>query len=503
MLALRPSEQAVREALADRLPGQPLDQLTHREYRAESKSDLSGVRIHRDSAAAALAADLGAEAFTRGDDIYFAAGSYAADTTEGRRLLHHELAHVLQQRRQEVSAYAGRLVPGDHVSEREAAADMSLRASSSTHVAPNRACVQRQAVPTEAQDKQWRDDYETGRQAAARKEAPSSDLLFSDGYRSGYAVGVQAALDDERNLQAVLDSGVIPLPQGDAIPEKLTYTYNDPKVEAQEEARRQARHWEAIRHPKFAEHTAKIELSDVAAVAKGGVNALAEMGEEGLGYFLGPVYSAVPEEYKPHYQPFRIDKEHQFQALMGSVWVGALLGGMAEGLAAPGGGSKEPHLPNMRGEREWPSAKGEMPPDVRRALEDRTGVPVEGTAQTQPMDRFVEIGPPMNPDDVQPEEIFQAFGRGDKSNFKWLARVPEEDWDWGQRGGQLAQEWYGEGPVYKYDVTLEENEPAAMGKISDQPGALPRYAGDPPKFQYYNPRGFRVRIINKVRVWPP
>ncbi|WP_433305479.1 DUF4157 domain-containing protein [Actinoplanes sp. CA-030573] len=53
---------------------------------------LGGVRVHT----GADLSDLGADAVTRGGDIYFAAGAYRPDTPDGHRLLAHELAHTRQ-----------------------------------------------------------------------------------------------------------------------------------------------------------------------------------------------------------------------------------------------------------------------------------------------------------------------------------------------------------------------------------------------------------------------
>ena len=60
--------------------------------------DLSGVRVHADAEAARLAAGLSARAFAAGSEIYFGAGEYRPQSSEGRRLLAHELTHVVQQR---------------------------------------------------------------------------------------------------------------------------------------------------------------------------------------------------------------------------------------------------------------------------------------------------------------------------------------------------------------------------------------------------------------------
>jgi hypothetical protein len=59
--------------------------------------DFSRVRVHTDSTAAHAATALQARAFTIGRDVVFNANEYAPTTTEGRRLLAHELAHVVQQ----------------------------------------------------------------------------------------------------------------------------------------------------------------------------------------------------------------------------------------------------------------------------------------------------------------------------------------------------------------------------------------------------------------------
>jgi hypothetical protein len=61
------------------------------------RGDLSGVRIHDDIAAASSARDLGAAAWTLGRHVAFGSGAFAPDTESGRRLLAHELAHVVQQ----------------------------------------------------------------------------------------------------------------------------------------------------------------------------------------------------------------------------------------------------------------------------------------------------------------------------------------------------------------------------------------------------------------------
>jgi len=60
--------------------------------------DFGGVRIHADSRAAESARAMNALAYTVGRDVVFGPGQYAPATEGGRRLIAHELTHVLQQR---------------------------------------------------------------------------------------------------------------------------------------------------------------------------------------------------------------------------------------------------------------------------------------------------------------------------------------------------------------------------------------------------------------------
>jgi Domain of unknown function (DUF4157)/Protein-glutamine gamma-glutamyltransferase len=74
--------------------------------------DFSDVRVHTDGAADAAARAVQASAYTVGRDVVFAAGQYAPDTRDGRRLLAHELTHVVQQRRAPVRSVQRKLAVG-------------------------------------------------------------------------------------------------------------------------------------------------------------------------------------------------------------------------------------------------------------------------------------------------------------------------------------------------------------------------------------------------------
>ena len=79
--------------------GKPLDANLRSEMERRFGHDFSHVRVHTGAQAGQAAEDFGARAFTMGSDIVFGAGRFAAGTQAGRRLLAHELAHVVQQQR--------------------------------------------------------------------------------------------------------------------------------------------------------------------------------------------------------------------------------------------------------------------------------------------------------------------------------------------------------------------------------------------------------------------
>lgn len=84
--------------------GRPLDRETRRYMESRIGFDFSKVRIHTDSRAVASAKSLNARAYTVGNNVVFGSGRFAPNTTEGRRLLAHELTHTVQQARSQPHA---------------------------------------------------------------------------------------------------------------------------------------------------------------------------------------------------------------------------------------------------------------------------------------------------------------------------------------------------------------------------------------------------------------
>jgi hypothetical protein len=80
-------------------PGQPLSASTRAYFEPRFGQDLGHVRVHTDREAQRSARDVNALAYTVGSHVVFDAGRYATGTTEGQRLLAHELTHVVQQGR--------------------------------------------------------------------------------------------------------------------------------------------------------------------------------------------------------------------------------------------------------------------------------------------------------------------------------------------------------------------------------------------------------------------
>jgi hypothetical protein len=78
--------------------GRPLESEARGVMERAFGADFSHVRVHDGRDASAIARALGARAFTLGNHIAFAADQYQPRGAKGKRLLAHELAHVVQQR---------------------------------------------------------------------------------------------------------------------------------------------------------------------------------------------------------------------------------------------------------------------------------------------------------------------------------------------------------------------------------------------------------------------
>lgn len=89
-------------------PGQPLDPATRAFFEPRFGHDFGRVRVHADDRAAESASAVHARAYTVGEHVVFGAKQFSPGSTDGRRLLAHELTHVIQQ-----GAADGTRVPED------------------------------------------------------------------------------------------------------------------------------------------------------------------------------------------------------------------------------------------------------------------------------------------------------------------------------------------------------------------------------------------------------
>jgi hypothetical protein len=135
-----------------RSPGQPLDAATRAFMEPRFGHDFSKVRVHADARAAEAASSIGARAFTSNRGVVFGGGAYAPQTESGRRLLAHELTHVVQQQ--------GSIYPKDGA--RHAGVVYERQAN----IAGGQSLVQRQVIPKQI-EKQDDDGKEDAKEVSA------------------------------------------------------------------------------------------------------------------------------------------------------------------------------------------------------------------------------------------------------------------------------------------------------------------------------------------------
>src|SRR5688500_13834171 len=127
-------------------PGRPLDGETRANMESRFGHDFSAVRIHDGPSAAGSANDVGARAYTVGQDIVFGGGGYSPETPAGRSLLAHELTHTVQQsglQRSSIDGVAGERSP--EYGRLEDEAESAARAIESGGRAP---AISRAGAPT-------------------------------------------------------------------------------------------------------------------------------------------------------------------------------------------------------------------------------------------------------------------------------------------------------------------------------------------------------------------
>ena len=140
----------VNEAL--RSPGRPLDSATRFFMESLFGNDFSQVRVHEDRSATKAASSIQARAFATGHDIVFGSGQYAPSTPDGKRLLAHELSHVVQQQERPLTGVLQR-----QEANAEPASPTPTTASPSDDAGKAPASTNAAAVPPSAADAHSRD----------------------------------------------------------------------------------------------------------------------------------------------------------------------------------------------------------------------------------------------------------------------------------------------------------------------------------------------------------
>ena len=95
--AFEAGDEFERQLNLTRGQGQPLPPILKQEFETKFGADFSRVRIHADIRSAEMNRAIQARAFTHAQDIYLGGGQFGLDSTAGKRLLAHELTHVVQQ----------------------------------------------------------------------------------------------------------------------------------------------------------------------------------------------------------------------------------------------------------------------------------------------------------------------------------------------------------------------------------------------------------------------
>jgi hypothetical protein len=177
--------------------GRPLDDSTRQFMEARLGQDFSDVRIHTDAKASESAKSVQAHAYTVGNDVVFQGDRYAPETDAGKRMLAHELTHVVQQRSGPV---AGTPAPGgirlSHPSDAfERAAEHSADRVMATP-SPNAAAVS--TSPGPAVQRQEEQEDETAQGSFVQRAAEEEPEREEEQPAQGSFVQRQAGEEEER-----------------------------------------------------------------------------------------------------------------------------------------------------------------------------------------------------------------------------------------------------------------------------------------------------------------
>jgi hypothetical protein len=183
--------------------GSPLSEEVRSFMEPRFGTDFSQVRVHTDTSAVQMNRDLSAQAFAHGSDIYFGAGKYDPESSDGKRLLAHELTHVVQQ----TGGVQPKLTvgqPGDkYGQEADQVAEQVMQIDASTPLIPSATgVVQRLCPACQDEDKQLQRKAENNVPITS-KRAISQEMI--PGYVNRFMAKPQALLQRPIIQRAKID----------------------------------------------------------------------------------------------------------------------------------------------------------------------------------------------------------------------------------------------------------------------------------------------------------
>ena len=109
-------------------PGRPLESALRQDMEQRFGYDFSRVRVHSGGAAEQSALEVNAHAYTVDQNIVFGPSRFAPGTNEGRRLIAHELTHVVQQSNptHSLKGISSPAYPGEREAEKVASAPLEM-----------------------------------------------------------------------------------------------------------------------------------------------------------------------------------------------------------------------------------------------------------------------------------------------------------------------------------------------------------------------------------------
>jgi len=146
--------------------GRPLPPSMRTFFEPRFGHDFSQVRIHTDARAVRSAQALSARAFTIGHDIVFGTGQFTPGTVDGKRLLAHELTHIVQQNALPATTAN---TPANSLVRRKIAAPIIQRAIYEGHDHGGRYVIDDQAC-TLTYHQSWYFTFQTNQTPAQRQQ---------------------------------------------------------------------------------------------------------------------------------------------------------------------------------------------------------------------------------------------------------------------------------------------------------------------------------------------